>query len=268
MTIKVRVADVFARCAAEERAALVAYLPAGFPSVPQASDALVAMVEAGVDIVEVGFPYSDPVMDGPVIEAAAAASLAAGTRPADVLATVGAVAHAGAAVLVMSYWNPIERYGVDRFASDLATAGGSGVITPDLSIDEAGEWLSSAHEHEVDPIFVVAPSSTEARLAAVTSACRGFVYAASTMGVTGTRESVSDAAPALVKRVRAVSDLPVCVGLGVSTAEQAREVAVYADGVIVGSAFVRALMQAVSPAEGVDAVRTLASALAEGVRSR
>lgn len=263
-----RVTEVFAAARAEQRAALIGYLPAGFPTVDGGISALQAMVRAGVDIIEVGFPYSDPVMDGPVIEAAAAHSLASGTSAADVLNTVRAVSAIGAATLVMSYWNPIERYGVERFARDLADAGGSGVITPDLSIDEAEAWLRAASANEIDPIFVVAPSSTPQRLAAVSAACRGFVYAASTMGVTGTREQVSDAAPTLVARVRAVTDLPVCVGLGVSTREQAAGVAAYADGVIVGSAFVRALAEAPTPAAGVSAVETLARSLAEGVRAR
>jgi tryptophan synthase alpha chain len=225
------------------------------------------MVEGGVDAVEVGFPYSDPVMDGPVIEAAAAHALAAGTSATDVIATVAAVAKTGAPTLVMSYWNPIERYGVDAFARDFAAASGAGVITPDLSIDEAGEWLTATAAHGIDPIFVVAPSSTPQRLATVTRCCAGFVYAASTMGVTGTRAEVSDAAPTLVARVREVSDLPVCVGLGVSNREQAASVAAYADGVIVGSAFVRALAEAPSASAGIDAVSRLARELAEGVRS-
>lgn len=261
-------AATFAKARTEDRAALIAYLPAGFPTVTGAIEALVAMVEAGVDIVEVGFPYSDPVMDGPAIEAAAAHALAAGTRPADVLNTVQAVAATGVPTLVMSYWNPIEQYGVERFATDLAAAGGSGVITPDLSIDEAEQWRAATQAHDVASVFVVAPSSTPERLAAVTGSCRGFVYAASTMGVTGAREHLSTAAPSLVRRVREVCDLPVCVGLGVSTGEQAASIAAYADGVIVGSAFVRALQQASNLSEGIAAVRGLAAALAEGVRAR
>jgi len=264
----VRVSDAFATARSEGRAALVAYLPAGFPSVAGGIAALEAIVAAGVDIIEVGFPYSDPVMDGPVIEAAVSHSLASGTTAADVLKTVGAVSAAGAPALVMSYWNPIERYGVQNFARDLAAVGGTGVITPDLSIDEAESWLAAADQHEIDPIFVVAPSSTPQRLGAVASACRGFVYAASTMGVTGTRAALSDAAPTLVARVREVSDLPVCVGLGVSSREQAAAVAAYADGVIVGSAFVRLLAQATTIEAGVAAVGALAQELMQGVRER
>lgn len=257
---------VFARTRAEGRAALVAYLPAGYPSVRGGIDALVAMVDAGVDVVEVGLPYSDPLMDGPTIQAAVEVALATGTRTADVLATVEAVARTGAATVVMSYWNPVERYGVARFATELAAAGGAGVITPDLTPEEAGPWLAATSDAGVDPVFLVAPSSTDARIARVAEVSRGFVYAASTMGVTGARDQVSDRAESLVARVRAATSLPVCVGLGVSTAAQAAEVASYADGVIVGSAFVRLLLDAPSAAEGVAAVAALAAELAAGVR--
>jgi tryptophan synthase alpha chain len=259
--------DLFARTRAEGRAALVGYLPAGFPSVEGGIEAVVAMVDAGVDAVEVGIPYSDPLMDGPTVQAAAEAALAAGTRMADVFSTVSAAASAGAAALVMTYWNPIERYGVDAFARDFAAAGGVGVITPDLIPDEAAGWLDAVAAAKVDPIFLVAPSSTAERIARVASVGRGFIYAASTMGVTGAREQTSALAPALVARVREATDIPVCVGLGVSTGAQAAEVAGYADGVIVGSALVRRLLDASSPAEGVDSLRALVRELADGVRT-
>ena len=260
-------ADAFARASAEGRAALIGYLPAGYPSVAGCVDALAAMVEGGVDIVEVGLPYSDPLMDGPTIQEAVEAALAAGVSTTEVLATVQAVAATGAATVVMSYWNPIERYGVSRFAEALAVAGGAGVITPDLTPDEAGPWLAAVAAAHIDPVFLVAPSSTEARIRRVAAVTRGFVYVASTMGVTGVRAAVSDRAGALVARVRQVTDLPLAVGLGVSSGAQAAEVAAYADGVIVGSAFVRRLIDAPDPASGVAAVRELAVELAAGVRA-
>lgn len=261
-----RLDDALARARAEGRAALVGYLPAGYPSVGAAVTALTAMVEAGVDVVEVGLPYSDPLMDGPTIQAAVEASLAAGTTTADVMDTVREVARTGAAVLVMSYWNPIERYGVRRFADDVAAAGGSGVITPDLTPDEAGPWLAATDQAGLDRIFLVAPSSTDARLRYTADHCRGFVYAASTMGITGARATVGGGAERLVARTRAVTDLPVCVGLGVSSGAQAAEVAAFADGVIVGSAFVRLLLDAPDPGAGCKAVAALAAELADGVR--
>lgn len=260
------VGAVLAAARAQGRAALVAYLPVGFPDVETSVAACRALVEGGADVVEIGVPYSDPLMDGPVIQHAVEAALERGARPRDCFAAVAAVADAGARAVVMTYWNPVDRYGVERFAADLADAGGAGMITPDLIPDEADEWLAAADKHELDRIFLVAPSSTDARLVATTQACRGFVYAASTMGVTGTRSSVGNAAERLVERTRAVTDLPICVGLGVSDRAQAAEVAGFADGVIVGSAFVKALAAAPDRQAGLDAVRTLAADLAVGVR--
>ena len=259
------VTTAFGKAAADGRAALVGYLPAGFPAVDGAIEAAKVMAAAGADVIEVGLPYSDPLMDGPVIAAAVQRALAAGTRVADVLRTVEAVAAAGVAVLVMTYWNPVDRYGVRAFARDLAAAGGSGLITPDLTIEEAGSWLDAASEHDLDRVFLVAPSSTGERIAAVTGACRGFVYAASLMGTTGARDAVSADAAGLVARTREHTRLPVAVGLGVSTGRQAAQVATFADGVIVGSAFVRRLLDAPDAATGLAGVSDLTAELFEGV---
>lgn len=260
------VASAFATAKAEGRAALIGYLPTGFPDVDGAIEAIRAMVDAGVDIVEVGLPYSDPLMDGPTIQAAAERALAGGVRTTDVFRTVEAVAAAGVPALVMTYWNPVERYGVERFAAALASAGGAGLITPDLIPDEAGEWLAAADKHDLDRVFLVAPSSTEERIAMTVAACRGFVYATSVMGVTGARAQTSAAGPPLVRRVRAATELPVGIGLGVSDGNQAAEVAGYADGVIVGSALVKCLLAAPDTASGVRAVGALTADLAAGVR--
>jgi tryptophan synthase alpha chain len=261
------VGEVLAKTKAEGRAALVGYLPVGFPDLPGSIQAMVAMVSSGVDIVEIGMPYTDPLMDGPVIAHAADVALAGGTRIKDVFTAVRAVADAGAPALVMTYWNPVLRYGVDRFAEDLAKAGGAGLITPDLIPDEAAEWIEAAERNDLDQIFLVAPSSTPQRLRSTALACRGFVYAASTMGVTGARTTVGDAAEALVARARLVTDTPICVGLGVSTGAQAAHVAAFADGVIVGSALVRCLTDPGSRGEGLTAIRELAAELADGVQS-
>jgi tryptophan synthase alpha chain len=261
-----QLSDVLAAARADGRAALIGYLPAGYPTVEDGAAAMVAMVEAGVDIVEIGLPYSDPLMDGPTIQAAVEVALQRHTSTDDVLSSVRAVAETGAPALVMTYWNPILRRGVRRFAGEMTDAGGSGVITPDLTPDEAGEWLEATDETGLDRIFLVAPSSTDERLRYTTDHCRGFVYAASTMGVTGARASVGNAAENLVARTRAVTDLPVCVGLGVSNGDQAAEVAAFADGVIVGSAFVRRLLDARDAASGRSAVADLAAELAAGVR--
>ncbi len=262
------ISTAFARAGNEDRAALIGYLPAGFPSRDGCVRAMAAMVEAGVDLVEIGLPYSDPLIDGPTIQEAVNQALVGGTTTAVVLDTVCEVAGLGVPVLVMTYWNPVERYGFERFAADLAAAGGAGVITPDLTPEEAGPWLAACSEHGLDPVLLVAPSSTETRLRRISAACRGFVYAASTMGVTGSRTEVSPLARGLVERTRAVTDLPVAVGLGVSNGKQAAEVAGYADGVVVGSAFVRALLDASNEDAGIAAAAALAGELVTGVRHR
>ena len=257
-----KLSDVFGTCRAEDRAALIGYLPTGFPDVATSISAMTAMAESGCDIIEVGVAYSDPGMDGPTIAAATEVALRNGVRVRDALAAVEAISNAGGNAVVMTYWNPVLRWGVEAFARDLASAGGLGLITPDLIPDEADEWIQVSDAHGLDRIFLVAPSSTPERLAATTTVSRGFVYAASTMGVTGARDAVSDAAPELVRRVREISDIPVGVGLGVRSREQAAEIGSYADGVIVGSALVTAL------SEGLPAVRALTEELAEGVRQR
>ena len=266
-----RLADSFAAARKEDRSVLVGYLPAGYPTVDGAIDAMRAMVAAGVDVVEIGLPFSDPTIDGPVIQDAADAALRAGVTTADVLRTVEAVAETGAPTLVMTYWNPVERHGVERFAADLAAAGGAGTITPDLPPEEAGPWLAVAERHGLDPVFLVAPSSSDERLRLVTGIARGFVYAASLMGVTGARQSVGAAAEGLVERVREVTDLPVAVGLGVRDGSQAATVAAFADGVIVGSALVSCLLDAERSGggreAGLTAIRALTADLAAGVRA-
>ncbi|MEV7728458.1 tryptophan synthase subunit alpha [Streptomyces sp. NPDC101733] len=260
-----------AKAKSEDRAALVAYLPAGFPTVDGAIEAVKAVVAGGADVVEIGLPHSDPVLDGPVIQTADDIALRGGVKIADVMRTVREAHEAtGAPILVMTYWNPIDRYGVERFTAELAAAGGAGCILPDLPVQESALWREHATRHGLATVFVVAPSSKDARLATITEAGSGFVYAASLMGVTGTRQSVGQEAAELVRRTRetegARRGLPVCVGLGVSNAAQAKEVAAFADGVIVGSAFVKLLLDAPDEAAGLAAVRSLAGELAEGVR--
>ncbi|MGW4230654.1 tryptophan synthase subunit alpha [Streptomyces sp. NPDC004980] len=258
-----------AKAAAEDRAALIAYLPGGFPTVDGGIEAVKAVVAGGADVVEVGLPHSDPVLDGPVIQTADDIALRGGVRIADIMRTVREAYEAtGVPVLVMTYWNPIDRYGVERFTAELAEAGGAGCILPDLPVQESGLWREHAEKHGLATVFVVAPSSQDARLADITAAGSGFVYASSLMGVTGTRESVGEQAQDLVRRTRATTDLPVCVGIGVSTPEHARQVAAFADGVIVGSAFVKRMLDAPDEAAGLVAVRELAAGLAEGVRKR
>ena len=259
----------FAKAKAENRAALVGYLPAGFPTVDGSIEALTTMVEAGCDIIEIGLPYSDPVMDGPTIQDAVQQALDGGVRVDDVFRAVEAVAATGVPTLVMTSWNPIERRGVDRFAQQLQDVGGAGLITPDITPDFAPEWIEAADARDLDKVFLVAPSSTDERIAMTTAQCRGFVYATAVMGVTGARAKTSDLAAPLVARTKKTTDLPVGVGLGVSNGAQAAEMAAYADGVIVGSAFVRTLLDNRSDEQAaLKALASLTEDLAAGVRAR
>lgn len=254
------------------RAALVAYLPVGYPSVPGSLAAMRAVVEGvdglGADMVEIGMPYSDPMMDGLSIQHATTRALERGVRTRDIFTAAQTVAEAGAIPMVMIYWNLVEKYGVEAFARDLANAGGAGLITPDLTPDEAGEWLAASDTTGLDRVFLVAPSSSDERIAMTMAACRGWVYATSVMGVTGARSETSAAAPVIVQRARqADPSLPVGLGLGVSTGDQAAEVAGFADAVIVGSALVNCLIRAEDAGrDDVAELRSLAAELAEGVR--
>jgi tryptophan synthase alpha chain len=243
---------------------LIGYVPAGFPTIEGAKKIISAMIDGGVDAIEVGFPYSDPIMDGPTIQAAADQALANGTGAKEVFETLEFAAKLAPAV-IMSYWNPIEKYGVDKFSQNMSKVAGSGTITPDLTIEESKPWLTACTENSLNTIYVVAPSSNDQRLKQVVENCSGFVYAASLMGVTGARAQVSSAAESLVSRIRKFTELPVCVGLGVSTPDQARDVARYADGVIVGSAFINAVQKAADFESGLLAVKRLATELKAGV---
>ena len=243
-----------------EHGLLIGYLPLGFPTVDASVDAAVALVENGVDILEMGLPYSDPVMDGLVIQRATNTALEAGFRLSQTFDAVAAIrARVDAPVLVMTYFNPILQYGVDAFARDLAASGGAGLITPDLIPDEAKEWLGAAETHDLDHVFLAAPSSSEARLSSATSNSRGFVYAVSTMGITGARSDVDSAARGVVSRLRESGATNIGVGLGISSAEQVTEVLEYADAAIVGSALVSALGEG-----GPQAAGALAKQLSAG----
>ena len=265
--LNTKLSELFAKTKAEKRAALIGYLPAGFPSKLESIEFIKAMIDGGVDAVEVGFPYSDPVMDGPIIQQASEISLQNKTKAEDVLSLQADVAKLNVPAVVMSYWNPIERYGSDKFLTKMKSINGAGVITPDLTIDESGEWITNCRKTEIDSIFVVAPNTSDERLAQVTKLCTGFIYAASIMGVTGTRTAVSSQAKDLVTRIRKFSNLPVAVGLGVSNREQAKEVAQYADGVIVGSAFIKLILANTDKQKALADVKQLAQQLSEGVRS-
>lgn len=250
------------RALSEGRAALIGYLPAGFPDVETTIEAGVAMAENGVDLIEIGIPYSDPVMDGQVIQEATVEALANGFTVNQVFDVVaGITARTDAAVLVMTYWNPVMRMGVPEFSRRLSEAGGAGLITPDLTPDEAGEWIAASDEFGLDRVFLVAPSTSAERMKVTVEASRGFVYAVSIMGITGARTSVSTAAREVVAAAHEAGAERACVGLGVSTADHVREIAEYADGVIVGTALVAALRDG-----GVPALAALIQDLSTGTR--
>jgi len=265
--------QAFTAAKSEGRGALVGFLHVGYPSVEISLAAMRALtgegVSPGVDLVEVGMPYSDPMMDGVTIQRAGTRALERGVRTRDAFRAVEAVATAGTQAVVMTYWNLIEHYGPDAFARDLAAAGGAGAITPDLTPDEAQLWMEVSDRHGLDRIFLVSPSSTDDRLLSTVAACRGWVYATSVMGVTGARAQTSSAAPELVARIRrADPEVLVGVGLGVSNGEQAQEVTTYADAVIVGSALVRTLLDAedAGAPDDLGSLRAAVADLAAGVR--
>jgi tryptophan synthase alpha chain len=222
--------------------ALIGYFPAGYPTVADSVEACVAMCESGVDILELGVPYSDPVMDGLVIQVATEKALENGFKLSQFFDAVKQItSRVDTPVLVMSYWNPIMQYGVERFAKDLKAAGGAGLITPDLIPDEAADWLAFSDALDLDRVFMATPSSSQERLDQVARLSRGFIYAVSTMGITGAREDLDAKARAVVSGVRKTdTKVPVCVGIGISTADQVEEVNSYADGAIVGSVFIKA----------------------------
>ncbi|WBU38635.1 tryptophan synthase subunit alpha [Homoserinibacter sp. YIM 151385] len=259
------VAQRIAERKASGSGALIGYLPVGFPDLDTSVDAAVALVENGVDVLELGLPYSDPVMDGLAIQQATQHALAGGFRTRDVFAAVERIrARVDVPVLVMTYWNPVVQFGAERFAASLRDAGGAGLITPDITPDSAGEWLAVSEAHGLDRVFLAAPTSSDARLGEVVSSSRGFVYTVSTMGITGARSDVDRAARTLVERLRAAGAtgpdrIAACVGIGISTGEQVREVLGYADGAIVGSALVTSLA-----ADGVAGLARTAAALAAG----
>lgn len=257
-----RVTDAIDAAHADGRGAFVGYLPIGYPDLDTSVEAAVALAEAGADVLELGPPYSDPVMDGPVIQEATGAALAAGFRLRDTFTAVRAIAErTDVPILVMTYWNPVVQYGVDRYADDLAAAGGAGLITPDITPDAAADWIVASERTGLDRVFLAAPTSTDERLDLIVRSSTGFVYTVSTMGITGERAELDAAARTLVARLRDHGAERACVGIGISTPDQVAGVMEYADGAIVGTALVRALRDG-----GVDGLSAEARALASGTR--
>ncbi len=256
-----KTADVLNGLNSQNEPALIGYFPAGFPTLEASVAACIAMCDAGVDVLELGVPYSDPVMDGLVIQGATEGALANGFKLKDLFPALRAITAAvQTPVLVMSYWNPILQYGVEQFARDLKDAGGAGLITPDLIPDEAKQWLAISEELDLDRVFMATPSSSQERLAASANLSKGFVYAVSTMGITGAREDLDRKARDVVAGVKASgTSTPVCVGIGISSSAQVAEVNSYADGAIVGSLFIKAYLSG-----GIEELKTTVTELKSG----
>ncbi len=266
-----RISKVFAELERKGEGALIAYLMAGDPE-PTATPAIATAIAAHADVIELGVPFSDPIADGPTIQAAAGRALAAGTTPASIFALIAAIRkETDVPIVVMGYYNPILRFGVERFMQHLAEVGGDGIIIPDLPIDEAGEVLRCAHGYELDTIFLIAPTTPEARITEICTHCSGFVYLISLLGVTGARAALSDVAETLIQRVvEKRSDLPVAVGFGISQPEHVRELlASGANGVIVGSAIVELIAtHANSPELMINALDEYCAAMKAATKNR
>ena len=256
-----KVEDILRTNRESGRGTLVGYFPAGYPTVDDSVAALVAMAQNGCDVLEVGVPYSDPVMDGLVIQKATEEALQNGFRLKQTFEVIRKVREqVDTPMLVMSYWNPVLRFGVEEFADNLVSSGAQGMITPDLIPDEGSRWLEAASSRNLDHVFLVAPSSSDERVKDNSAASQGFVYSVSTMGITGERANVDQLARGVVAKVKALGTAPTCVGVGISTADQVRDVNNYADGAIVGTAFVKAYQSG-----GLDALTEKARELAGGL---
>ena len=237
-----RIGERFAARRAEGKPAFVAFLTAGDPSLDRTCEAAVELDRAGVDVLELGVPFSDPLADGPVIQRASERALARGVTLPSVLEAVRRIRErSDLPLLLFSYFNPLLQHGLERLVGEAKGAGVDGVLVTDLPPEEAGEWVMAARAVDLDTIFLASPTSPPDRLRRVAEASRGFVYAISRTGVTGERQALSHDARPLVERLRALTDVPVALGFGLSTPEQVREGAAVADGVVVGSALVRFL---------------------------
>lgn len=237
-----RIGERFAKLRGEGRKAFVAFLTAGDPSLERTVDLALELEAAGVDVLELGVPFSDPLADGPVIQRASERALGRGVTLARVLEVVRRVRRRSQMpLLLFSYFNPILRYGIERLTAAAREAGVDGVLVTDLPPEEAGPWLDEARSAELDTVFLAAPTSPDERLLKVAESSRGFVYAVSRTGVTGERDALSDDARPLVRRLKQLTGEPVALGFGIATPEQVRAAAEVADGVVVGSALVRYL---------------------------
>ena len=251
-----------------KKPALVAYVTCGDPDRATTRDIVIAAIEAGADVIELGVPFSDPVADGPVIQRASERALKHGTSLADVLKLAAELREQAQStgLIIFSYLNPILRMGMEKFCKVARAAGVDGVLVTDLPVEEANEYLHAMHQHDLSPIFLAAPTSTDDRLKRIAEASRGFVYAVSRTGVTGQRQQLADDARKLVQRLRRFTRLPVALGFGISTSAQFAEVGEFADAVVVGSAIVETIernrdQEAVAVGEFIEKLTAVGSEL-------
>jgi len=264
-----RIGELFVRLRASGAGALVCFVTAGDPDIDTTRRIALELERAGADIVELGIPFSDPIADGPSIQASSMRSLEAGTNVPAVLDLVRAIRRESKLPLVlMTYYNPVQRYGVAGFAEDCAAAGADGVIVTDLTPEESGEWKASADRAGIDTVFLLAPTSTDSRIDKVARLASGFIYCVSRTGVTGARPEMAQGVRELVGRIRARTQLPIAVGFGISKPEHVREVCEYADGAVVGSKLVDLIAAQAGAQALFDGLRDLVAALKSGTRRR
>jgi tryptophan synthase alpha chain len=227
---------------------LVVYLTAGDPSIEVTREIAVEAIDAGADVIELGVPFSDPLADGPIIQRAMERAVARGTRLRDVLKIAGEIraARPAAGLVIFSYFNPILRHGLAKFADEAAASGADGVLVTDLIVEEAGEYLAEMARVNIAPIFLAAPTSPDERLEAIATHSKGFVYAISRVGITGTQQNLTSDAASLVARIRRWTKLPVAVGFGISNSEHVAQVGKFADAAVIGSAIVELIERATS----------------------
>lgn len=260
------IAQAFARAKQEKRAAFIPFVTGGLPDAQGFARLLLGLEQAGADIIEVGLPFSDPMTDGPVIQESSQLALDRGVTPGSLLAALAELSpKLQTPIVIMSYYNPILHMGLEEFARRAAAAGARGLIIPDLPPEEAKPWDAAANAADLDTIFLATPTTDDQRLPLVLAQCRGFLYYVSMTGVTGAALEVGGPLLERLAQVRAASPLPVAVGFGVGTPEQAAALAQDADGVIVGSAIVRRMLTAADASAGVDAALDLAGQLARAI---
>lgn len=267
--MKSPITEAFEKARAAGSCAFIPFMTGGFPDMPTCYELVKALDDAGADVIEVGLPFSDPLADGPTIQKAGRVALDNGTTPETVLHMIAELRpDIKAPIVLMTYLNPVMRMGFERFAKRCEESGVAGTIIPDLPVEEAASWLNAARKHGIDTIFMAAPTTTPDRARRIASDSSGFLYYVSMTGVTGSAFVLSDETRTKISQLREIAPVPVAVGFGISTASQAKALAGVADGVIVGSALIRAVQDRESPEEQIASVSSLAADLARALKTK